>query len=80
MRFHRNLGTKNLYISRYQNSGTFSRMVKTLVRKMVLVSPGNGLGLIQIQLDFFTWILMDLDLIGYGYPIALDSIGLDFVG
>ena len=46
----------------------------------VSFSPGNGLGLIQIQLDFFTWILMDLDLIGYGYPIALDSIGLDFVG
>jgi len=46
----------------------------------LIASPGNGLGLIQIQLDFFTWILMDLDLIGYGYPIALDSIGLDFVG
>ena len=46
----------------------------------LMYSPGNGLGLIQIQLDFFTWILMDLDLIGYGYPIALDSIGLDFVG
>ena len=46
----------------------------------VPTSPGNGLGLIQIQLDFFTWIQMDLDLIGYGYPIALDSIGLDFVG
>ena len=50
------------------------------VTACILGSPVNGLGLIQIQLDFFTWILMDLDLIGYGHPIALDSIGLDFVG
>ena len=49
-------------------------------RDTAVASPGNGLGLIQIQLDFFIWILMDLDLIGYGYPVALDSIGLDFVG
>jgi hypothetical protein len=43
-------------------------------------TPRNGLGQIQIQLDFDTWTSMDLDLVGYGYPFALDLIGLDYVG
>ena len=43
-------------------------------------TAGNGLGQIQIELDFDTWILLDLDLIGYGYPFALNLIGLDYVG
>ena len=48
--------------------------------KSHLVStPRNGLGLIQIQLDFSTRILLDLNLVGYGHPVALDVIGLDLL-
>ena len=35
---------------------------------------------IQIQLDFDTWILLDLILVGYGHPVTLDPIELDSVG
>jgi len=42
-------------------------------------TPGNGLDQIQIQLDFGIWILLDLNLVGYGHPFALDLIGLDFI-
>ena len=41
---------------------------------------GNGLGIIQIQLDFGTWTLLDLDLVAYGHSFALGVIGLDYVG
>jgi len=44
------------------------------------ITPGNGLDKIQIQLDFDTWILLDLDLVGYGHPVTLDPIELDSVG
>ena len=30
-------------------------------------------------MDFTTWIPLDLDLIGYGYPFNLDPIGLDLL-
>ena len=42
----------------------------------------NGLDKIQIQiqLDFDTWILLDLDLVGYEHPVTLDLIELDSVG
>ena len=43
-------------------------------------TPGNGLGIIQIQLDFGTWTLLDLDLVAYGHSFALGVIGLDYVG
>ena len=44
-----------------------------------MYTRGNGLDQIQIQLDFETWILIDLDLIGYGYPFNLDLIELDLL-
>ena len=46
---------------------------------MATATPGNGLDQIQIQLDFGIWILLDLNLVGYGHPFALDLIGLDFI-
>ena len=45
-----------------------------------MYTPDNGLGQIQIQLDFGFWLLLDLDIVGHGYPLTLDLIGLDFVG
>jgi len=42
-------------------------------------TPGNGLDQIQIQLDFGIWILLDLNLVGYGHPFALDLIELDSI-
>ena len=48
--------------------------------KSTLSTPENGLGQIQIQLDFGFWLLLDLDLVGHGYPLTLDLKGLDFVG
>ena len=40
----------------------------------------NGLDVIQIQLDFGTYLLLDLDQVGYGYPFTFDQIGLDSTG
>ena len=34
------------------------------------VTPDNGLGQIQIQLDFGSWIQLDLDVDGYGHPLG----------
>ena len=48
--------------------------------RWVVRTPGNGLGIIQIQLDFGTWTLLDLDLVAYGHSFALGVIGLDYVG
>ena len=44
------------------------------------VQSWEWIGLNPNPIGFFHLDSMDLDLIGYGYPIALDSIGLDFVG
>ena len=46
---------------------------------MRTTTTGNGSDQIQIQLDFGIWILLDLNLVGYGHPFALDLIGLDFI-
>ena len=46
----------------------------------MVVTPGNGLDVIQIQLDFGTYLLLDLDQVGYGYPFTFDQIGLDSTG
>ena len=54
-------------------------LVVILASRILVFTPGNGLDQIQIQLDFGIWILLDLNLVGYGHPFALDLIGLDFI-
>ena len=39
-------------------------------RILVVITPDNGLGQIQIQLDFGSWIQLDLDVDGYGHPLG----------
>ena len=51
----------------------------TNLASLAVVTPGNGLDQIQIQLDFSIWILLDLNLVGYGHPFVLDLIGLDSI-
>ena len=47
---------------------------------LVMPTPGNGLDVIHIQLDFGTYLLLGLDQVGYGYPFTFDQIGLDSTG
>ena len=45
-----------------------------------MYSLGNGLDQIQIQLDFETWILMDLDLIDMNiYLLGSNRVGLYWI-
>jgi hypothetical protein len=47
---------------------------------LVLPTPGIGFGKVQDPIGFYTWIQLDLDIVGYGHPYTLDPILLDFVG
>jgi hypothetical protein len=43
-------------------------------------TPGIGFDIVHHPVGFWHWILLDLDLIGYGHPFSLHPNIIGFVG